>query len=182
MLGYTVPVQVPDFPNCFKHGETIGIVAQPGGLKTSVTIASTRDSDDVVRIISRSLNRNRCKLLDITGKMTRTMDKIENCQVKFIEVRDTAGFIDGILKEFLPGEEFQMIYLYGLSPLWALAYNEFGIAYYASTIFLMLTYLSFVTRIYGRQLTILIEDWFQRKHRFMYEVVRYISDSFTTPP
>ena len=152
------------------------------GSKTAVTMMFIRDSDDVVKMLSRAPGR--CKLIDITGKVARAVKEVGSCHVKFIHVKDTAGFIDGILKEILPEDrgEFEVIYLYGLSPFWALAYDEFGIAYHASAIFLMLVYLSFVTRIYGRRLAILIEDWLHRKHRFIYEVARCVSDGFATPP
>lgn len=115
-------------------------------------------------------------LLDIDGRLWRSL---VNPDVRLLYVdsltMDYWGLV-GRIRDTLLGCGASGVSVISIITLWCMARRDFGVDA-SIALYKGLVYLGEASRLSGNTLTVWVEDWFQRRHEYIYNILRRLSTS-----
>lgn len=119
------------------------------------------------------------RLLDINGRLWRSLVN-PGIRVSYVDssMMDYWGLVER-LRDTLLDHRAPSISLVSVTTLWCMARKDFGVDA-SIALYKGLVYLGEASRLSGSTLIIWVEDWFQRRHEHIYNILKRLSTSIRT--
>ncbi|MGC8969650.1 MAG: hypothetical protein ACP5LG_03595 [Conexivisphaera sp.] len=116
-----------------------------------------------------------CAILDYSGKLARMDPQVTAA----IDAWDLESALSRLI-DALGSAPARCVYAYSLSALWALSHVQLGLRGSVIGLVSFAVRANLASEALGARLVVVAEDWFQRRHRYVYNVFSYASDRVST--